>query len=86
LYHDFGFGAEDDAAGGALFWAAGCGVAVSGAAVFGEEAAAGWDEAASCDSLDLLLLQPTASSRKMHSSGIKKTFVRMVVSDSRRYL
>src|ERR1700704_1709741 len=41
LYHDFVFGAEDDAAGGALLWAAGCVVAVSGV-----EDAVGWAEAA----------------------------------------
>lgn len=83
LYHAFVFGVEDDAAVGGLLWAGVCDAAVSGE---GEEAAVGWDEAAFCDSLDLLLLQPTASNRKMHSSGIKKTFARMTVSDFTAYL
>src|SRR6476646_5887242 len=41
----FGFGAEDDAAGGTLLWAAGCDAALSGAAVAGEEVAVGSGEA-----------------------------------------
>jgi hypothetical protein len=44
----FAFGAEDDAAGGALLWAAGCDAAVSGV-----EVAVGWGEAVFCDSLAL---------------------------------